>query len=80
MKLRNQGQVLGAEREGDYIRATGRWEGPNKLFASVVDVISQEEAMSDIDPVALEALATDATPTAESGVNASSQTASPVPR
>ncbi len=66
LKLRNQGQVLGAEREGDYIRATGRWDGPNKLFASVVDTIPKDEALSEIDSLALEALTSDATPTAES--------------
>jgi leucyl-tRNA synthetase len=66
LKLRNQGQVLGAEREGDFIRATGRWDGANKLFASVVDAIPKEEAMAEIDPIALEALSSDVTPTAES--------------
>ena len=54
--LRNQGQVLGAEREGDYIRATGRWDGPNKLFATRVEVIAKEEALEQ----------SDTTPTAES--------------
>ncbi len=66
LMVRNQGQVLGGEREGDFIRATGRWEGANKLFASTIDVISKEEALAEIDPIALEALTTDATPTAES--------------
>ena len=36
--LRNQGQVLGGERPGDYILATGRYEG-DKLFAKHVEVI-----------------------------------------
>ena len=36
--LRNQGQVLGAERPGDYILATGRYEG-DKLFADHVEVV-----------------------------------------
>ncbi|TVR20808.1 MAG: leucine--tRNA ligase [Anaerolineaceae bacterium] len=38
MLLRNQGQVLGAERPGDYILATGRYEG-DKLFADHVRVV-----------------------------------------
>jgi leucyl-tRNA synthetase len=36
--LRNQGQVLGGERPGDYILATGRYEG-DKLFADRVEVV-----------------------------------------
>ncbi|MFW5691763.1 MAG: leucine--tRNA ligase [Chloroflexota bacterium] len=36
--LRNQGQVLGAERPGDFILATGRYEG-DKLFADHVRVV-----------------------------------------
>jgi len=36
--LRNQGQVLGEERPGDYILATGRYEG-DKLFADHVQVV-----------------------------------------
>jgi leucyl-tRNA synthetase len=38
LMLRNQGQVLGGERPGDYILATGRFEG-EKLFASRVQVV-----------------------------------------
>jgi leucyl-tRNA synthetase len=38
LKLRNQGQVLGGERPGDFILATGRYEG-EKLFADRVEVI-----------------------------------------
>jgi leucyl-tRNA synthetase len=38
MQLRNQGQILGEEREGDTVVATGRFEG-EKLFASRVEVI-----------------------------------------
>ncbi|RMG75068.1 MAG: leucine--tRNA ligase, partial [Chloroflexi bacterium] len=38
--LRNQGQVLGAERPGDIIMATGRYEG-DKLFADRVEVIEK---------------------------------------
>ena len=40
MLLRNQGQVLGGERPGDVIMATGRYEG-DKLFADNVDVINK---------------------------------------
>ena len=36
--LRNQGQVLGAERPGDYIIATGKFVG-EKLFANHVEVV-----------------------------------------
>ena len=39
--LRNQGQVLGAERRGDFIVATGRREG-NKLVADWVEVLTPE--------------------------------------
>jgi leucyl-tRNA synthetase len=38
--LRNQGQVLGAERPGDVILATGRYEG-QKLFAERIEVIDK---------------------------------------
>ncbi|WP_374688225.1 leucine--tRNA ligase [Promineifilum sp.] len=38
MMLRNQGQILGAERKGDYVLARGRREG-NKLFAERIEVI-----------------------------------------
>ncbi|MEM7344012.1 MAG: class I tRNA ligase family protein [Chloroflexota bacterium] len=37
LQLRNQGQILGEERQGDFVIATGRWEG-NKLFADSVTV------------------------------------------
>ena len=36
--LRNQGQILGEERAGDTIIATGRWEG-GKLYADRVEVV-----------------------------------------
>ncbi|MBN8634062.1 MAG: leucine--tRNA ligase [Anaerolineae bacterium] len=52
MLLRNQGQILGEEREGHYIRAHGQWDSNTKLFADQVNVISKEEAL-DVDPVAL---------------------------
>jgi leucyl-tRNA synthetase len=40
LKLRNQGQVLGGERPGDVILASGRYEG-EKLFADRVEVIDK---------------------------------------
>ncbi|MEQ8675976.1 MAG: leucine--tRNA ligase [Aggregatilineales bacterium] len=42
--LRNQGQVLGGERPGDYILATGRFEG-DKLFADRVEVVNGPNAV-----------------------------------
>ncbi|MEO8397436.1 MAG: class I tRNA ligase family protein, partial [Chloroflexota bacterium] len=62
--LRNQGQILGEERKGDFIRATGRWEGANKLFADSVDVVSAEE-VSEPDPVAMSQLTSGSAATAE---------------
>ncbi len=44
LQLRNQGQVLGAERMGDIIMATGRFEG-DKLFADHVEVIANPAAV-----------------------------------
>jgi leucyl-tRNA synthetase len=44
MLLRNQGQVLGAERPGDYILATGRKDG-QKLFADHVQVVDGPSAV-----------------------------------
>jgi leucyl-tRNA synthetase len=44
LQLRNQGQVLGAERQGDYILASGRFEG-QKLFADRVQVIDGPNAV-----------------------------------
>ncbi len=61
--LRNQGQILGEERQGDFIRASGRWDGATKLFADVVDVIDPRE-VADPDPLALAQLS-GGTPTAE---------------
>jgi leucyl-tRNA synthetase len=43
LQLRNQGQILGEEREGDVIIATGRFEG-SKLFADFVEVIERGQA------------------------------------
>ena len=61
--LRNQGQILGEERQGDFIRATGRWDGATKLFADRVDVIDSRDVV-DPDPVA-QAELSGSTPTAE---------------
>ncbi len=61
--LRNQGQILGEERQGDFIRASGRWDGATKLFADVVDVIDPRDA-SEPDVLALAQLS-GGTPTAE---------------
>ncbi|MBE2271707.1 MAG: class I tRNA ligase family protein, partial [Anaerolinea sp.] len=52
MLVRNQGQILGEEREGHYIRAHGQWASNSKLFADQVNVIGKEEALM-VDPVAL---------------------------
>jgi leucyl-tRNA synthetase len=38
MMLRNQGQILGAERKGDIILARGRWED-NRLLAERIEVL-----------------------------------------
>jgi leucyl-tRNA synthetase len=50
LQLRNQGQVLGEEREGYTIQASGRWQG-NKLFGDSVKVIEPNEAPSKFDGV-----------------------------
>jgi leucyl-tRNA synthetase len=64
--LRNQGQILGEERKGDVIVATGRVEG-NKLIASRVEVIGSDPTRAQAaQAVARESVTTDATPTAES--------------
>lgn len=52
LMLRNQGQILGEERIGNFIRARGRWEGASKLFADEVEVIDPAEVENG-DPVAL---------------------------
>lgn len=62
--LRNQGQILGEEREGDFIRATGSWDGANKLFADRVEVVSAAE-VSEPDPIALAQLTSARGATAE---------------
>jgi len=38
MLLRNQGQVLGAERQGDFVLCSGSWEG-DKFIADKVEVV-----------------------------------------
>ncbi|MBI1278900.1 MAG: leucine--tRNA ligase [Anaerolineaceae bacterium] len=43
LKLRNQGQVLGEERSGHFIVASGTWQAA-KLFADKVDVIDPADA------------------------------------
>lgn len=49
-QLRNQGQILGPERIGDYILASGRWDN-GKLFADHIRVIPPKEAPADFDGV-----------------------------
>ena len=49
--LRNQGQILGEARSGDFVKATGRWE-KDKLLADRVDVIQPSEVSTEIDGVA----------------------------
>ena len=49
--MRNQGQVLGEERPGHYILASGRWEG-DKLFADRVEVVDgPSDIPADFDGV-----------------------------
>ncbi len=50
LKLRNQGQVLGEEREGHFIKASGHWE-VTKLFADRVEVINPIDAPVNFDGV-----------------------------
>ncbi|MBI1257213.1 MAG: leucine--tRNA ligase [Chloroflexi bacterium] len=64
MLLRNQGQILGEERKGDFIRATGSWDGANKLFADSVDVVTAEE-VAEPDPVAMAQITSGSVATAE---------------
>jgi len=44
--LRNQGQVLGAERKGDMIIASGRKVGENKIIADSVKVVDNSTSAS----------------------------------
>jgi len=48
--LRNQGQVLGAERQGDYIVCSGRFQG-DKLLADRVEVVEWGEVPSGFQGV-----------------------------
>ncbi len=48
--LRNQGQILGEERAGDYILARGQREG-KKLYANRVEVIERRNAPGHFDGV-----------------------------
>jgi leucyl-tRNA synthetase len=64
LKLRNQGQILGEERDGHFIRATGSWDGANKLFADRVEVVTAAE-VAEPDPVALAQLTSARGATAE---------------
>jgi leucyl-tRNA synthetase len=50
MQLRNQGQVLGAERVGDFIAATGKFEG-RKLYADHVQVIDPADVPDSVEGV-----------------------------
>ncbi|MCK6578914.1 MAG: leucine--tRNA ligase [Anaerolineae bacterium] len=61
LMLRNQGQILGEERSGHFVRARGRWDGANKLFATEVEVIDPAEVANG-DPMAV---VTSGFPTAE---------------
>ena len=53
--LRNQGQVLGAERKGDYLLVTGTWNG-NRFIADHIQVIEKEDAPEIFDGVVGELL------------------------
>jgi leucyl-tRNA synthetase len=64
LKLRNQGQILGEEREGHFIRATGSWDGANKLFADRIEVVSAWEVEGP-DPIAMAQLTSARGATAE---------------
>ncbi len=48
--LRNQGQVLGAERKGDFVLASGRVQD-SKLYADRVEVIDPTQAPDNFDGV-----------------------------
>ncbi len=44
--LRNQGQILGEERMGDMVMATGRWDG-DKMYADRVEVVESADGVAD---------------------------------
>ena len=48
--LRNQGQVLGFERQGDWIVATGQWDG-NRLKATEVRVAQSSDRVAQGDGI-----------------------------
>jgi len=50
LMLRNQGQVLGAERQGDFVLVSGRREG-DKLYARRVEVIDAANTPEHFDGV-----------------------------
>jgi leucyl-tRNA synthetase len=50
LQLRNQGQVLGEERQGHFIKASGTWQAA-KLFADRVEVIDPKDAPVKFDGV-----------------------------
>ena len=50
LTLRNQGQILGEEKTGHYVLASGRWEG-KKLIADKVEVIDRSGAPKDFNGV-----------------------------
>lgn len=52
LALRNQGQVLGAERIGDYVIATGQFDETGKLFANRVEVGAAVDVPAGFDGVA----------------------------
>ena len=50
LMLRNQGQVLGEERSGHFILASGTWQA-SKLFADRIEVIDPKDAPAHFDGV-----------------------------
>jgi leucyl-tRNA synthetase len=50
LRLRNQGQILGEEKIGHYVLASGRFQG-GKLFADTVEVIDPPAAPNEFDGV-----------------------------
>ncbi len=50
LMLRNQGQVLGEERAGHFILASGTWQA-SKLFADRIEVIDPKDAPARFDGV-----------------------------
>jgi len=48
--LRNQGQVLGAERQGDFLLCSGAWDG-DKLLADTIEVVEWNAVPEGFDGV-----------------------------